>query len=108
MHITISSNQTFTALVPKSEYKGPILKLTAKDKEKISKLVSQKSELLFEINFLEKMLNKKKTLVESSNLLNRIGTLEFRIKEIDETIKSIKTTRLEKQQGKLKKIDLMV
>ena len=107
MHIT-TTNQTFTALVPKSKYKGPILNLTVKDKEKIAKLVSQKSEILFEIDILEKLLAKKKTLIESSGILNKIGNLETHLQKLDDAIKNIKIARLEEQKKEASKIDLMM
>ena len=43
MFVAPISNQNFTALVPASQYKGPVLKLTPKDKKKIAELVSKKA-----------------------------------------------------------------
>ena len=108
MNISPTTNQTFTALVPKSEYKGVILKLTKKDEEKIAKLISQKSEYIFELNAIERLLEKKKTIIESSGLFHRRSNIESHIRNIDEQIKAIKINRFEKQQGRAKTLDLMV
>ena len=106
---TISlSNQQFKALVPASQYKGPILKLTPKDKEKIARLMDAKTELLFEQGFLEKLLAKKKKIIESSGLISRISHIEAKISQLEEEIKNIKMNRLKQQKSKSRKIDLMM
>ena len=105
MFITPVTNQNFKALVPKSEYKGVILKLTPKDKEKIAKLVSQKGELELELHAIEHLLNKKKTIIESSGLMYRRDKIMGEISVLENMIKNIKINRLEKQKAKIKKLD---
>lgn len=101
MLINPISNQTFTALVPKKDYKGIILKLTPKDKNKISELISKKTDLEFELHAIEKLLDKKKTIIESSGLMYRREKILGQISILENEIKTIKAKRLEKQKAKL-------
>lgn len=108
MNINPTSNQMFTAVIPKSQYKGPILKLTAKDKERIAKLMDQKTEYEFELNAIDRLLDKKKTIIESSGLLYRRGIIEGYIAKLEEAIKEVKVNRLEKQKQQKYNFELMV
>lgn len=109
MFINSISNQNFKAKVPLSEYKGVILKLTKKDKEKIAKLIEERTLLEFELSFIDKMLDKKKTIIGCSSLANRKFKLEAFIDDITNQIKEIKINRLNKQKARAeKKVDLMV
>ena len=99
MFIYPASNQNFRALVPKSEYKGVILKLTPKDKKKIAELISEKSFLEFELVTIDRLLDKKKTIIESSGLFCRREHLLGQIHTLENMIKEIKTKRLEKQMA---------
>ncbi len=108
MYIIPISNQNFSALIPASQYKGPILKLTPKDKKKIAELVSKKADLELELNSIERLLDKKKTIIESSSLLDRRDSIIYKISTLDEMIKTIKINRLEKQKARANKIDLMM
>lgn len=109
MFINSISNQNFKAKVPLSEYKGVILKLTKKDNEKIAKLIEQRTLLEFELSFINKMLEKKKTIIGSSTMFNRKIKLEAFINDITNQIKEIKINRLNKQKARAeKKVDLMV
>lgn len=108
MFVAPISNQNFTALVPASQYKGPVLKLTPKDKKKIAELVSKKADLELELNSIERLLDKKKTIIESSSLMYRRDKILGQISVLDEMIKTIKINRLEKQKTGAEKIDLVV
>ena len=103
MFIYTISNQSFRALVPKSEYKGVILKLTPKDKKKIAELISKKSFLEFELVTIDRLLDKKKTIIESSGLFCRREHLLGQIHTLENMIKDIKAKRLEKQQALITK-----
>ena len=107
MQITSINNQTFQArkLVPIAEYTGKILKLTPKDKEKIAKLMGKKSELTLELVSIDRLLEKKKTIIESSSLFERRCVIENEIRILEDKIKEIKLERAKKQNSK---IDLMV
>ncbi|MBQ4115364.1 hypothetical protein IJD34_08175 [bacterium] len=104
MNIQTNHGLGFKALIPKSEYKSVILKLTPKDKKKISELITKKSQIELELDSVEKLLDKKKTLLGSFNLSCRHQTLLGEIALIEEMIKNIKLNRLEKQKKKLNKI----
>lgn len=108
MLINQISNQNFKGLIPKSEYKGVILKLTPKDKKKIAELVDKKADLELELHSVERLLDKKKTIIESSSLLDRRDSIICKISTLDEMIKTIKINRLEKQKARANKIDLMM
>ena len=99
---------TFKAKVPLSEYKGVILKLTDGDKAKIEKLMSQKSLLELQLNSVEKMLSKKKKMIESNGLFSIYGKIQAEISDLENQIRQIKIDRKTQQTKELKKIDLMV
>ena len=107
MQISSINTTTFQArkLIPLSEYKGKVLKLTPKDKAKIDKLMNKKSELILELTSIDRLLNKKKTIIESSSLFERKDTIERQISILEEEIRKIKIDRFQKQNSK---IDLMV
>ena len=108
MFITPTQNQNFTALVPKAEYSGVVLKLTPKDKQKIANFMNKKTDLVLELHAIEGLLNKKKTIIESSGLMHRREKLLEQITTLDNLIKEVKVNRLEKQKARTKKLDLMV
>ena len=99
---------TFKAKVPLSEYKGVILKLTDGDKAKIEKLMSQKSLLELQLNSVEKMLSKKKKMIESNGLFSIYGKIQAEISDLENQIRQIKIDRKTQQTKELKKFDLMV
>ena len=99
MHSSFKSRK----LVPLKEYKGTILKLTPKDKEKISKLLEQRTYLEFELISISKLLEKKKTIIESSGLFNRLMKIEAEIRQIEDMIKDIKINRQKKQELRVRK-----
>ena len=61
MRINTITNTSFGTkkLVPLSEYKGTILKLTQKDKEQIAKLTKKKAEYELELMNVTKHLDRK-------------------------------------------------
>ena len=87
-------------LVPKSQYKGPILKLTAKDKEKIEKLLNTRFNYEQELESIRRYLeNNTKTISTGWNrLANRGYMLESYINDIDKEIRQIKIDRLNQQK----------
>ena len=108
MQIYPTSETTFNGLVPASKYKGVVLKLTNEDKEKISKLLSEKSELLIQLTSVEKKLDKHKTIIGSAGLSNIYMKIDARIKEINDTIRQIKIDRKNQQIEEMKNLDLVV
>ena len=97
-NFNFSSNRK---LVPLSEYKGIILKLTKSDKATISKLESKIAELELEIHSLEKIDNKIKIACGKKLYYeNRLNQLEIWIKFLREKIRNIKIARLKKQKIK--------
>lgn len=109
MNISGINNQKFQAknLIPLSQYKGPVLKLTPKDKEKIGQLMGKKTDLLFELDSINRLLEKRhKTITkEWQKLSNAQITISYQIEKIDNLIKEIKINRLNKQKKKLEKLD---
>lgn len=107
MYITLTNNQTFQAkkLIPLSQYQGPILKLTSKDKEKISNLLSQKTQILFELDRIKAKLEKNcKTITKEWQHLSIVESkLLGTIDSINRQIKEIKINRLNQQKKRLEK-----
>lgn len=97
-------------LIPLSEYKGVILKLTPTDKSKIAELTQKKSILDLELYKLIQAKRNKKTLSDSEEFYYdcKIDKLEGFIADCDKLIQEIKTNRLNKQKEKLKKLDKIV
>ena len=108
MFLSISIQNSFQAkqkLVSLSKYKGPILKLTQKDKAEIAKLIEGKTLITFELDKIRERLKKNTntitkewrqlTIVESKLL----GEIDI----IDERIREIKINRLNIQKEKLNK-----
>ena len=55
----------------------------------------------FELHAIEKLLDKKKTIIESSGLMYRREKILGQISILENEIKTIKAKRLEKQKAKL-------
>ena len=55
----------------------------------------------FELHAIEKLLDKKKTIIESSGLMYRREKILGQISILENEIKTIKANRLEKQKAKL-------
>lgn len=91
-------------LVPKTEYQGPILKLTKNEQAKIKKL--QESAITLEIEQIK--LNDIIKSPHISNkekypLLNKLDKIEHWLEKIKEEIQNIKIERLKQQKAKLLK-----
>ena len=107
MNITSLNSINFNGkLIPKSEYKGVILKLTPAEKKKIEAYEKQITEYTLEDMKLINLLKKHR---KNENLQNYYGEqsniIEFRIQQLLAAIAEIKANRLQKQIEKSKKID---
>ncbi len=96
-------------LIPKSEYKGVILKLTPAEKKKIEAYEKQITEYTLEDMKLINLLKKHR---KNENLHDYYGEqsdiIEFRIQQLRAEIAKIKANRLQKQIEKSKKFDRTV
>ena len=110
----MNSGTTFGALKPLGEYKGPILKLTKADKEKIAKYEKQIAQLDIEIMKLNNYAQSRGTGVNhvknftveeygSDYFNDQLFNLADNIDSLKKMIKQIKMNRLEKQKAKLTK-----
>ncbi len=109
------SKQTFKGgkLVPKSDYKGLILKLTPKDKKRISELEKAKGQIDLErIKLYNLILESASTTRCGGNSVqsyasdyysDKLGGLDVEIGKINEAIKQIKIDRFNKQKARLAK-----
>ncbi len=105
MKILQNSNYVVTkGLKPISEYKGPILKLTKKEKSQISIIESKISELEIELIKLDKTWKniKKPSDIQQDYYSYKIYSINNWIESLRKSIKEIKMKRLEKQKEKLK------
>ncbi len=107
-----SNNITFGAnrkLVPLSEYKGVILKLTSQDKEKISIYEKKIAEITIECIKLKNLVKKcthNHYLYEYYS--NRISYLEWCIRDLRTAIFEIKANRMKKQTAEVRKLDTTI
>ena len=111
MNINTVDRQSFTAkLVPLKEYKGPILKLTKKDKSEIDALLKKRAMLDLELSKLRDFIHRTPAQTESmAHYQDRAWyELENAIAIIDDMIKTIKTNRMKKQIAKQNKLDVNV
>ena len=110
----MNGGTTFRALKPLSEYKGPILKLTKADKEKIAKYEKQIAQLDIEMMKLNDYAQSRGTGVNhvknftveeygSNYFADQLFSLDAKIDSLKKMIKQIKMNRLEKQKSKLAK-----
>ena len=100
MQLTISTTNSFQALVPLSDYKGPILKLTKKDKEQIAEIQRQINQYTVDSYEHQRYRDLKKTWTEKDQFLYNIKGMSRSI-NIDlllKKIEDIKLARLKKQQ----------
>lgn len=105
MNIQVTNFQINTkALVPASKYKGPILKLTAKEKKKICELTKTKAELELELIKIRDRLSKNTKLISEEHqwLSVRLFKIETLITQLENAIKEIKIHRLKIQKINLK------
>ena len=109
--VTPNKNTTFfTAkkLIPFSQYKGPILKLTKAEKAQIAHLESEIAALECD---LYRISNYQKLKLSESQLFSSQSTemhLDGMISSLRKMIKEIKANRLRKQQEKLNKSKLNI
>ena len=95
-----TTDLTFQALIPKDQYKGPILKLTKKEKEQISKYEHQIGGLELELNKLGEFVAKARHNAAVGDYYSDImGKIETQIRYLKELIKEIKINRLNKQKS---------
>ncbi len=109
MKILQNSNYVVTkGLKPISEYKGPILKLTAKEKSEIAIIESKISELEVELIKLDKSWKniKKPSDNQQDYYSDKFYSINTWIESLRKSIKEIKMQRLEKQKAALKKSGL--
>lgn len=90
-------------LVPLSEYKGVVLKLTAGDKKKIAEIQAYKASLETDLYKLLDFFRRKKISPDDSI---RIDKLMAHIDSCDNDIAAIKRQRLDKQIAKINKLDI--
>ena len=111
MNVNSFDRQTFTAkLVPLKEYKGPILKLTKKDKAEIDELLKKRAMLDLELSKLKDYVARTPAQTEAmAHFQDRAWyDVEKAIEIVDEMIKTIKTNRMKKQIAKQNKLDTKV
>ncbi len=88
---------------PISEYKGPILKLTQKDKEEIAKCQKSIASLecdVYDIN--KKLCQSGLTFGQKEYFYQKLMHLDYHIGILKDAIRDIKINRLQKQaQGKV-------
>ena len=105
MKINIYSNQNFTAnpkkLIPLSEFKGPILKLTKEEAESIKSMEEEIGKLILEKDSILSYLSRAKN--SSVALFHKFSTQEHiidtRIKFLREKIREIKINRITIQRN---------
>ena len=98
-----SKTELKTRLKPLSEYKGPILKLTSKEQERITKLNQKISELEVDLISIEKKLNKNPKIITKENvILTKLKQeADAKILMLKKIIKDIKINRLNIQKKEL-------
>lgn len=97
-------------LVPLKDFKGPILKLTKKDKEQISQIEAHIQQYEQELIKLESCWNAARNTRKEDSYDAKIKKLESFVAEARMLIENIKINRLNKQKAKLakKKLDTIV
>lgn len=92
-------NVQFGGLIPLKDYKGTILKLTEGDIIKIKQLQASINQLKCELYKLETYANRQKMNTEERDRYSaKWISLDFRIKRLEDEIKSIKMNRLNMQK----------
>lgn len=89
-------------LKPLSEYNGPILKLTQKEKEKINSFESQIADYEIELEKLKIMSSRIKCICSEKSYYNdKMWYITHLIEDLRQAIKDIKINRLSIQKEKL-------
>ena len=101
---SLNISQNFKGLVPISEYKGPVLKLTQAEKSEIQSLESEIAKLTLE---KDQILDYSKTVNSSPafhhKLMSSVNILDREIEYYQDLIKEIKEKRIAKQRKKFNK-----
>lgn len=91
-------------LIPASEYKGPILKLTKNDKKKIDALNHKIGEFELELHKLEALLSRLKAYTKERLFYEwKIDNISGYISDIKDQIYAIKLARIAKQRAREEK-----
>ena len=99
MLITSVTLPAFQGYIPLSEYKGPILKLTKKDKELIAHYIHEKSLIELEIVKLRSVYDSYKIHnIDSEWYADKMGSLVLQRDNIDKLIQEVKTNRINQQK----------
>ena len=92
-------------LIPLSEYKGVVLKLTAGDKKKIAEIQAYRATLETDLYKLLDFFRRKKISPDDSIMIDKLSA---HINSCDREIATIKQERLNKQIAKMNKLDVTV
>ena len=105
-----SSSPMFKGLIPKSQYKGTILKLTSDEKSKIAKYQQEIGKLELEHMKLADFYAKNEYNDAAQDYYaNQMQHLEYAISILKDMILEIKINRLNKQKAKAnKKLDIKI
>ncbi len=85
-------------LIPLSQYKGTVLKLTEADKAEIAKYQNHLAELELDLNKLESLVKRSTSTKETYYYHDKIQKYLFEIDELKAQIANIKKTRLNEQK----------
>lgn len=91
-------------LKPLSEYQGPVLKLTKKEKTEIAKLETQIAQLRCDLYDVEKKRGTGRIPWAKEDFFIKLkDDIYYKIEKLQNIITEIKTNRLNKQKAKLDK-----
>ncbi len=95
------SNQiAFNGMIPLKNYKGPILKLTNSETERIAALQKNINNMEIELYQLNKIFEGKRlTTIQGNYYLNKIEAINAQITELKQIIRDIKINRLNAQKN---------
>ncbi len=100
--LSLNNTQTPTSkgLVPMSDFKGPVLKLTKKEKERIAKLEQAILDNEHELYLMSRYRDLKQNWTEKDQYVYSFGGLgyELNIKRLKSEIQRIKLNRINKQR----------
>lgn len=99
--INVSVNMQGRNLKPISEYQGPILKLTSKEKTQIAQMEARIAEYELEIEKLNSLSQKSHVISSIDYYNDKIGYLDYWIDKLRNEIRNIKISRLNKQKQRI-------
>ena len=102
--INYSESLTFKhtgKLIPIDKYKGPILKLTELDKEKITQYQDSITSLELNISKFQDFLRKRHNANNASYYYDKISRCEYEIDRLKKLIRDIKINRIKIQKEQL-------